>query len=525
MTVSSSTRTRTKFTRSTPLTVAAATAAIIGGSLAIGATGIASAASKSTPKLGAKCSNAERGRTTNTLVCSKVGSKISWVKRKNPVTGTGGATTGESAVTGGATAGLPRPLDVVTLINGTAPAATAIKIDVTCAGLSGATPQATQSVSFTGQGGSQSVSFNLLDPGTANPTGSTCTATATVTGATPTLRILVDGRPTAGPAATTLTAPSFAPRGQSAVTVLADFGTSAAPTGVPAATTTTIAGVSTTTIAGTATAPPASGKPEVSTRFLGVVPTGLTNVDVISTCTSPTAGGAFQTNSSRFARADATAILPQALTAATATTQATSCQLTATLLGTELGNPSLRVLLNGLPIAGPTTGNLINSPAFAAPSAFGAIIEITYPGATTTTTIAGATTSTVAGATTTTIPSTATTVTITRTGTPPASVTGYSVALDCTNVRLSGGLFPAAQVSSGFPTTGGNSQLLVGFEPNSSCAVKVATLVSAGSAAVITGTVSVSVNGTPLTPGTNGAFSSVALPFTKPSVIVVAVAY
>ena len=531
MTVSSSTRTRTKFTRSTPLTVAAATAAIIGGSLAIGATDIASAASKSTPKLGAKCSNAERGRTTNTLVCSKVGSKISWVKRKNPVTGTGGATTGESAVTGGATAGLPRPLDVVTLVNGTAPAATAIKVDVTCAGLSGATPQATQSVSFTGQGGSQSVSFNLLDPGTANPTGSTCTATATVTGATPTLRILVDGRPTAGPAATTLTAPSFAPRGQSAVTVLADFGTSAAPTaattttGVPAATTTTIAGGSTTTIAGTATAPPASGKPEVSTRFLGVVPTGLTNVDVISTCTSPTAGGAFQTNSSRFARADATAILPQALTATTATTQATSCQLTATLLGTELGNPSLRVLLNGLPIAGPTTGNLINSPAFAAPSAFGAIIEITYPGATTTTTIAGATTTTVAGATTTTIPSTATTVTITRTGTPPASVTGYSVALDCTNVRLSGGLFPAAQVSSGFPTTGGNSQLLVGFEPNSSCAVKVATLVSAGSAAVITGTVSVSVNGTPLTPGTNGAFSSVALPFTKPSVIVVAVAY
>ena len=194
-------------------------------------------------------------------MCSKVGSKISWVKRKNPVTGTGGATTGESAVTGGSTAGLPRPLDVVTLINGTAPAATAIKIDVTCAGLSGATPQATQSVSFTGQGGSQSVSFNLLDPGTANPTGSTCTATATVTGATPTLRILVDGRPTAGPAATTLTAPSFAPRGQSAVTVLADFGTSAAPTaattttGVPAATTTTIAGGSTTTIAGTATAP------------------------------------------------------------------------------------------------------------------------------------------------------------------------------------------------------------------------------------------------------------------------------
>lgn len=545
MTVSSSSRTRPNLTgntrnprnprntRNTLLTVAAATAAIIGGSLAIGATDVATAATKSTkstPKLGAKCSNAERGRTTNTLVCSKVGSKISWVKRKNPVTGSnsgaGGTTTGDAAVSGGATAGLPRPLDVVTLVNGTAPTATAIKVDVTCTGLGGPTPQATQSVSFTGQGGSQSVSFNILDPGTANPTGSTCTATATVTGAAPTLRILIDGRPTAGPAATTLAAPAFAPRGQSAVTVLADFGTSAAPTaatnGVPGATT-TLAGATTTTIAGTATAPPASGKPEVSTRFLGVVPTGLTNVDVNSTCTSPTAGGAFQTNSSRFARADATAILPQTLTAATATTQATSCQLTATLLGTDLGNPSLRVLLNGLPIAGPASGNLINSPAFAAPLAFGAIIEITYPGATTTTTIAGATTTTIAGATT--VPATATTVTITRTGTPPASVAGYSVALDCNNVRLSGGLFPAAQVSSGFPTTGGNSQLLVGFEPNSTCAIKVATLVSAGSAAVSTGTVSVNLNGTALTPTTNGSFSSVALPFTKPSVIVVTVAY
>lgn len=519
MTVSSPARTRT--TRGTVLTTAVATAAILGGSLALGAANVANAAPKSTPKLGAKCSNAERGRTTNLLVCSKVGSKISWVKRKNPVLGasagaTGGGATGGGATTGGATPGLPRPLDVVALVNGNAPAGAAIKVDVTCAGLGGGAGQSTQSASFGGQGGTQSVSFNLVDPGTDNPTGSTCTATATVTGAT--LRILVDGRPAAGPAPTTVSAPAFAPRGQSAVTVLVDFGgAAAAATPLSGVTTTTAPGATTTTIAGTLTAPPASGKPEVSTKFLGNVPTGLTNVDLSSTCTSPIAGGAFQANSSRFGRVDATIILPQTLTAATSTTQTTSCQLTATLVGTDLGNPSLRVLLNGLPIAGPTSGNLINSPAFAAPSAFGAIIEITYPGPATTTTISGATT--------TTVPATATTVTVTRTGTPPATVSGYSVSLDCNNVRLSGGLFASAQLSSGFAVSGGTAQLAIGFEANSTCAVKVATLVTAGSAAATTGTVTVSVNGTALTPSSNGAFTSVQLPFTKPSTVAVGIAY
>ncbi len=487
-----------------------------------------SRADATTPKLGAKCLNSERGRTTNTLVCSKVGTKISWVKRKNPVT----SPTTQPAVIGGSTAGIPRPLDVIALVNGTGPAAASIKINVTCTGLGGTPAEATQSASFSAQGGTQALNFNLLDPGTANPTGSSCSAVATVSGAAPTLRILIDGRPTAGPAPTTLAAPAFVPRGQSAVTVLVDFGGTAAP--APAntilgATTTTVPGATTTTIPGTPTSPPASGRPEVSAKFLGIVPPGLTGVDVASTCTSPVPGAAFQTGNTRFGRTDATAILPQTLAAANGTNPATSCQLTATLVGADLGSPSLRVLLNGLPIAGPTSGALVNSPAFVAPSAFGATIEITYPGAatTTTTTTPGATT-TALGATTTTVAgaSALTTVSLARTGNaPPASVTGYVVTLDCQNVRLGGGLFPAAQFTPIFGITGGSSTYSIGYEPNTTCVVKVATSVSPGSPAVTTGTIAVAVNGTVLPPSTNGAFTSGIIATSAPISVAVTVTY
>ncbi len=526
MTVSSATASRPNSV------IAAALAAVLGTVGVVSVVG-SSAANATTAKLGAKCLNSERGKTTNTLVCSKVGKKISWVKRKNPVTG--GGTTADPAVTGGPTAGVPRPLDVITLVNGTGPAAAAIKVDVTCAGLSGTPTQATQSASFSNQGGTQSLSFNLLDPGAANPTGSTCTATATVTGATPTLRILIDGRPAAGPASTTVSAAAFGPKSQSAVTVLVDFGGSAAPgvtttTAVLGATTTTTPGATTTTIAGTPTAPPASGRPEVSTKFIGVVPTGLTNVDVVSTCTSPTAGAPFQTNNNRFGRVDATAVLPQTLAAATASVPATSCQLTATLLGADLGSPSLRVLLNGIAIAGPTSGNLINSPAFAAPSAFGAIIEITYPGptTTTTTTIAGATTTTtIAGATTTTVAPAAgaTTITLSRTGTAPASVTGYVVVLDCQNVRQGAAAPSAVQFTPIFGTTGGSSSYTIGYDASSTCVVKVVSSVSGGSPAITTGTINVSVRGTALPPSTNGSYTSGVISVTAPFAVVVSIAY
>ena len=489
-----------------------------------------SPADATTPKLGAKCLNSERGRVTNTLVCSKVGTKISWVKRKNPVT----ATTEQPAVIGGATGGIARPIDVIALVSGIGPAVAAIKIDVTCTGLGGATTQVTQSASFSAQGGSQALSFNLLDPGTANPTGSSCTAVATVSGATPSIRILVDGRPAAGPSPTTVTAPAFVPKGQSAVTVLVDFGgTAAAPaltttTALVGATTTTVPGVTTTTIAGTATAPPASGRPEVSVKFIGGLPPGLTAVDVASTCTSPTPGAAFQTGNTRFGRVDSTAVLPQTLAPVNGTNPATSCQLTATVLGTDLGSPSLRVLLNGLPIAGPTGGNLINSPAFSAPSAFGATVEITYPGATTatTTTIPGAAT-TVPGATTTTVPGATplTTVTLTRSGNaPPASVTGYVVTLDCQNVRVGGNVSSAAFASL-FGLTGGSSSPNIVYEPNSTCVVKVVTTVNTGSAPATTGTIAVSVNGALLATTTNGAFTSGTIATTRAFAVAVSVSY
>lgn len=494
-----------------------------------------SRADATTPKLGAKCLNSERGRTTNTLVCSKVGSKISWVRRKNPVRPSSGATatTAQPAVIGGPTAGLPRPLDVIALVNGTGPAAAGIKIDVTCSGLSGTPAQATQSASFSGQGGTQSLSFNIVDPGPSNPTGSSCTATATVTGAAPTLRILVDGRPAAGPAPTTLALPAFVPRGQSAVTVLVDFGTSAPPaSAAPVTTTTTIAAPgapTTTTIAGTPTAPPASGRPEVSVKFIGVVPPGLTAVDVASTCTSPTPGAPFQTANSRFGRVDGTAVLPQTLAAANGANPATSCQLTSTILGTDLGSPVLRVLLNGLPIAGPTNGNLINSPAFSAPSAFGATIEITYPGVAATTTIPGAaTTTTIPGATTTTIAGTVplTTVVLTRGGNaPPPSVTGYVVTLDCQNVRIGTSLFAAAQFTGLFGLTGGSSSSAIGFEPNSTCIVRVVTTVTPGSPAVTIGNMAVSINGAVIATSANGAFTGGVISTTKAFAVAVAVTY
>jgi hypothetical protein len=516
----------TSFRRST----AGALIAVLSGIVVISALST-EPASATTPKLGAKCLNSERGKTTNLLVCSKVGSKISWVKRKNPVTGGGGGTGGDPAVIGGPTPGVARPLDVIALVSGTAPAAAAIKIDVTCAGLFGTPTQSTQSASFSGQGGTQSLSFNLVDPGSANPTGSTCTATGTVTGATPSLRILINGRPAAGPASTTVSAPAFGP---GVVTLLADFGGS----GAPAATTTTAPvgaaptttpGATTTTIAGTPTAPPASGRPEVSTKFIGTVPPGLTNVDVSSTCTSPTAGSPFQTNTNRFGRVDGTAVLPQTLAAATATTQATSCQITATLLGTDLGSPSLRVLLNGIAIAGPTSGNLINSPSFAAPSAFGATVEITYPGAaTTTTTIPGATTTTtIAGATTTTVAPAAgaTTITLSRTGTAPASVTGYVVVLDCQNVRQGTGAASAIQFTPLFGTSGGTSSYVIGYDATSTCVIKVLTSVNSGSPAVTTGTINVSVRGTALPATTNGSFTSGVISVTAPFAVAITVAY
>lgn len=510
----------------TPVVRTAIAAAVLGMVVVVPVVG-SSRADATTPKLGAKCLNSERGRTTNTLVCSKVRTKVSWVRRKNPVTGTANDTTSQPAVIGGPTTAVARPLDVIALVNSTGPAGASIKIDVTCSGLGGTPAQATQSASFSAQGGTQALNFNLLDPGTANPTGSSCSAVATVSGAAPTLRILIDGRPTAGPAPTTLAAPAFAPRGQSAVTVLVDFGSTIAP--APAATTTTTAlGATTTTIAGTPTAPPASGRPEASARFIGIVPPGLTAVDIVSTCTSPTPGAPFQTANTKFGRVNGTAILPQTLAPVNGTNPATSCQLTASVLGTDLGNPSLRVLLNGLPIAGPTLGALINSPAFLAPSAFGATIEITYPGGATTTTTPGAPTTTVPGATTTTVAGVPaqTNVSLARTGNaPPASVTGYVVTLDCQNVRLGGGLFPAAQFTPIFGLTGGSSGYSIGYEANTTCVVKVATSVSAGTPAVTTGNIAVTVNNALLPATTNGAFTSGIIAATTPLTVAVTVSY
>jgi hypothetical protein len=504
---------------------------------------VADAAKKSTkPKLGASC--AKRFVRSSSFICGLRNGRLIW-KIADTGTNSGGGTTtgtggGDGAVIGGATPGIPRPLDAIALVSGTPPTGAAIKVDVTCAGLASEPTQATQSASFGAQGGSQPLSFNLVEPGASNPTGSTCSAVATTTGAT--LRILVDGRLAGGPTADKASAAAFTPRGQSAVTVLADFGGATAatllPTTVPGATTTTVLGATTTTLAGTGTtiagtatttiAPPASGKPEVATRFLGTLPAGLTGVSVQSACTSPTPGGAFQNNTANFGVTNASAVLPQTLAAATATTQATSCQITAALLGTAPGNPTLRMLLNGNAIA-TATGTLINTPAFPAPSAFGLVVEVSYnPPGVSSTTIAGVASTLVGAVTTTTLPATGSaansSVTLTRTGTAPATVAGYVVTLDCVNVTVGGTLFSSYQFAPLFTTAGGTSPYAIGFQANSACGVKVTTSPTAGST-VTTGNVSVSVNGIPLTPTANGALTSGSIALAAPFTIAVTVAY
>lgn len=494
------------------------------------------AAAATTPKLGGTCTKAQFGKTTSTLICTKSGTTYKWAKRT--------ATTkkGATASVIASPVGTASTIDVVAIPIGSAPAAMSTKVDVKCSGL-GATPnEATNSLSFPAVGGTNSVSFPLLAPGAANPTGSTCQATATVSGATPSLRILVAGRPSVGPTTgATITTPGFTAAGPLAITVIIDLTGAGAggiatplPT-IPTAATTTLLGATTlpgatTTIARAATTttpPPASGRPEITVRFFGTVPAGVTSADTILTCTGATTGGPFQTQTARLPTAGGVATLQVALAPPSGTFAGTSCQLEARLNGDATANTaSLRLLLNGNPIAGPTTGNLINSPTFLAPSAFSITYEIGFGGATApTTTVAGVTATTPAGATTiaptTGAPATSSIV-LSRTGTPPAGVTDYGVTVECTNVQFSGQPFTSAKPSATFGLTGGTFPLNFTLTASSTCSIAVVTN---GTANTTAGTITVALNGVPRASSPGGSITVPAFAIASAFTAAVSVGY
>ena len=514
--------------------VIALTAAVV---LAAGAPSVIAAAATATAKLGGTCTKAQLGKTTSTLICTKSGTTYKWAKRTTATTKkTNGAAVIASPV------GTPSNIDVVAIPIGTAPVAMSTKVDVKCSGI-GATPnEATNSLTFPAVGGTNSVSFPLIEPGAANPTGSTCQATATVSGATPSLRILVAGRPSIGPATgATISTPSFTAAGPLAITVIIDLtgagaGGIATPlTTIPSGATTTLLGATTlpgatTTIARptTSTPPPASGRPEITIRFFGTVPTGVTGADTILTCTAATTGGPFQTQTARLPIAGGVATVQVALAPPSGTFAGTSCQLEARVNGDASANTaSLRLLLNGNPIAGPTTGNLINSPTFLAPSAFSITYEIGFGGATApTTTVAGVTATTLPGATTiapaaTVAPATSSIV-LSRTGTPPAGITDYGVTVECTNVQISGQPFTSAKPSTTFGLTGGTYPLNFTLTASSTCTIAVVTN---GTANTTAGTITVALNGVPRASSPGGSITVPAFAATSAFTAAVSVGY
>jgi trimeric autotransporter adhesin len=508
-------------------------AALIGSvSFAVALTVPTVAAKASTPKVGGTCTKSQSGKVSGALVCSKSGSSYKWVKRSTAATTTKATTTSPPAQR------TTSPVDVVDVVFGTPAATLSTKVDLACTGTFAAGGTEARSVNFTASGGSSQVALSLVEPSTTNPAGSSCTASATISGATPTgLQLLVNGRTVAGPSSgVTLTAPAFTAPGPFVVTVIAAFGNSSTlPTPV---TTVPPAGATTTLAPGTTTPPPASGRPEVKNVYVGPLPATFSGMDVKVTCTPVVPGGLFQIQTVRLGIAPSTAVLPLTLAPATATTSATQCQVEAAALGTFDNSQVLgRVLVNGVPTFQATTGSTVNSPAFAAPQAFTVTVELTFPGTVSSTTIAGATTTTLLGATTTTLLGATTTTAPTATSTTiagslstiavaasgvvPSTVASYLVEVTCTNVMSLGAAQPSQTFFAQFGIGGGS--VVIPFTPTASsqCSVTAKT----NPATVTSGSVSVAVNGVVRGSGTAGAATVSAFAATNPLQVRVAVAY
>ncbi len=509
-----------------------------------------------TAKVGGSCTKKQVGKTSGTLVCVKSGSKYAWAKRSTSSTSKTPSSSGSSTSSGSGSAASTQ-IDVAAIAFGTVPTAATSKLDVACNGLSGSQSQAVATVNFGAQGGTNRVPFALVAPSSNNPTGSLCTASATAPGAV-NIRFLINGLPD-GSVSSGATATSRAFTGADAVvTLLIEYTAGSAPatiapgtavalttttvagaTTTAAATATTIAGATTTTI-GAPTPPPASGRPELATRFLTAIPTGMTGVDFTTNCTPPTSPGSFQTQAVRLGNLPSTAQLTLTLTPGSGTVAATACQVEARLLGTGVGGAGLRFLLNGQPMAGATTGSFINSPTFMAPQPFTVTLEVSFPGlasspttttlagATTTTTIAGATTTTLTGAPTTTIAGAANqaivSLNVTRTGTAPANLDGYFIDLACSSVLVGTNPNGAFSFRSRILPAGGTSSVPVTINAGSTCSVTVTSIASTGS--ITTGTVSVASGGVPRASGAGGAASTSPFPIVAGSqTVAIAIGY
>lgn len=515
-------------TRKPPVITLTALLALGGLTIAGLATGLpASGVTK--PRAGDLCTRSQLGKTSANLVCSRSGTRYRWFVRQART-----ATPTTSVASTG-----PSTIEIVSLVFGTLPPTNSATLALTCNGLAANPATQTKEFKFGPANATDHVQFALQPPSTSNPTGSGCSATLAVQGTAPgALQVLLNGRSIAGPTnAANLTVPSFTADGALVLTVLQSApATTAGPPTVSTLPATTVPGASSTTIP---TGPPASGKPEIRARFTGLVPTTVLGVDVKVTCTPPPGTTAFQTYSGRVGR-DGVFVVPAILNAATATSQATSCQIEALLAATPTpAQVTAQISVNGGRVSGPSIGTSINSPAFAAAVPFTSVVEFAFPpdpatpttlNPTATTTPGTPTTTTVA---TTTIPTSTTSTTIAptsgysltfepATGTVPATVLGYLAQITCTNVLVGGVNQPTYSFSSSFSSKGGATVYAFTGQSNSQCQLAVSTLVSGAPAT--TGTIQVLVNGAVVGSGTASA-TSASFPAVSPVQLRVRVGY
>lgn len=499
--------------RKRPLTLIAA--------ITIGTASLAVPALAATPKSGGSCTKSQVGKKSGTLTCKKSGTKYVWTKTTSTAT-TKAALAQPLNVEPPAAA--PVNVDVVLLSLGNAPTSSASKVSMKCSGLGETPDTATKDVSFGAAGGTNSVMFALQEPGANNPTGSTCGVTVTVTGATPKVHLLVNGRPVATPGQSPLTSPNFTAFGSVVVTAILEHATAPAPSAP--VTTALISPIGVSTIPGAPTAPtapttptvttPPPPRPEVVTRFVTPAPAGITGVDVTTTCTAVSPGGAFQVVNSRLRAVDDVAY-PQVTLVPSGATPGTSCQITATALGASANTASIRMLLNGALVSGPSLGSQINSPAFSASQAFRLTVELSFGGGFTAggTSTAGVTTTTLFGTVATVPPATtgaAGLITVTPQGSIPVGIVGYKVDTTCTNVLVNNISTPSTTVSSIFVSTGGSSPLNLSVTPNSNCQMTVSTVTNGG---LVAGNVTINVGGVIRGQGSGGTAATAS--FATPS--------
>ncbi len=488
--------------------------------LALGSASLAVPALAATAKSGGSCTKAQVGKKSGTLTCKKSGTKYVWTKSTSTATTKAAIAQPLDVEAPSAT---PVNMDVILLSLGAAPASSASKVSIKCSGLGETPDTATKELSFGAAGGTNAVTFALQEPGANNPTGSTCGVTVTATGATPKIHVLVNGRAVATPAAGPLVTPNFSAFGSVVITAILEHASAAVPS-TPVTTSlispvgiTTIPGVTVATLAPTATTPPpASGRSEIVTKFVTPAPASVTGVDVTTTCTAVTPGGAFQVVNNRLRSTDDIGY-PQITLVPAAATAGTSCQVTATVLGATANTVNMRMLLNGNVVSGPSMGSQINSPAFAAGQAFRLTIELSFSGGFTTTgTPTGSVTTTTLFGTVPSVPPTTTgtsnLITITPQGTIPAGVVGYKVDTTCTNVLVNNVAAANSSFSSIFVSSGGTNPVNFAVTPNSTCQIAVSTIANGGLAL---GTVTINVGGVIRGQGAGGAAATAA--FAAPS--------